>query len=78
MPRMVDKLTEEKNRTRTKFTEEQMCVYLLTKTIRCQYRFDDEFISNWYEEIFNNKPEHIDSARRELIQAYTNSTWITG
>jgi len=64
-----------------------MCAYILTKTIRSKYQFDDEFISSWYEEIFNKKPEHIDSARRELIQDYTNmlmfekntgSIWITG
>ncbi len=28
---------------RARFTEEQMCAYLLTKTIRSVYRFDDEF-----------------------------------
>ena len=76
MPRMVDKLTEAEEKIeielRSKFTEEQMCAYFLTKTIRSQYQFDDEFISNWYEEIFNKKPEHIENARRELVQAYTN------
>lgn len=76
MPRMVDKLTktEEKieKELRSQFTEEQMCAYFLTKTIRSQYQFDDEFISNWYEEIFNKKPEHIENARRELVSSYTN------
>jgi len=76
MPRMVDKLTaaEEKieKEIRSKFTEEQMCAYFLTKTIRSQYQFDDEFITNWYEEIFNKIPEHIENARRELVQSYTN------
>lgn len=76
MPRMVDKLTEAEEKIekalRNKFTEEQMCAYFLTKTIRSQYQFDDEFITNWYEEIFNKKPEHIETARRELVHSYTN------
>ena len=50
MPRMLDKLTktEEKIETelRSQFTEEQMCAYFLTKTIRSQYQFDDQFITN--------------------------------
>jgi len=73
---MANKLTEsEENiekKLRSKFTEEQMCAYFLTKTIRSQYQFNDEFISNWYEDIFNKKPENIENARRELVQAYTN------
>ena len=76
MPRMVDKLTEAEEKIekelRNRFTEEQMCAYFLTKTIRSQYQFDDEFISNWYEEIFEKRPVHKDSARRELVKAYTN------
>lgn len=48
-----------------------MCIFL-TKTIRSQYQFDDAFISDWYEEIFHKKPEYIENARRELVQAYTN------
>lgn len=75
MPRMVDKLTDAEvkieKELRGKFTEEQMCAYFLTKTIRSQYQFDDEFISNWYEEIFNKKPEHIENARCELVKEYT-------
>ena len=73
---MPDKLTktEEKieKELRSKFTEEQMCAYFLTKTIRSQYQFNDEFISNWYEDIFNKKTENIRSARRELVKEYTN------
>lgn len=57
---------------RKAFTEEQMCAYFLTKTIRSQYQFDDAFISDWYEEIFDKKPEQIKNTRRELVQAYTN------
>jgi len=76
MPRMVDKLTEAEEKIekvlRSKFTEEQMCAYFLTKTIRSQYQFDDDFISGWYEEIFNKKPDHIKEARRELVKAYTD------
>lgn len=76
MPRMVDKLTEAEGKIeeelRSKFTEEQMCAYFLTKTIRSQYQFDDDFISGWYEEIFNKKPERIENARRELVKAYTD------
>jgi len=44
-----------------------MCAYFLAKTVRSQYQFDDGFISNWYEEIFNKKPEHIENARCELV-----------
>ena len=76
MPRMVDKLTEDEEKIekelRNKFTEEQMCAYFLTKTIRSQYQFGNDFISNWYEEIFDKKPDHIEYARRELVSAYTN------
>jgi len=76
MPKIVDKLTEAEEKVekelRNMFTEEQMSAYFLTKTIRSQYQFDDEFISNWYEGIFNKKPEHIENARRELVQSYTN------
>lgn len=75
MPRMVDKLTkreeEIEKEIRNKFSEEQMCAYFLTKTIRSQYQFDDDFIRNWYEEIFDKKPKQMESARRELVQAYT-------
>jgi len=76
MPKMVDELTESEEKIekalRSRFTEEQMCAYFLTKTIRSQYQFDDNFISDWYEEIFDKKPEAIKEARRELIKAYTN------
>ena len=76
MPRMVDKLTEAEEKIeeaiRSRFTEEQMCAYFLTKTIRSQYQFDDNFISAWYEEIFDKKPEHIERARRELVMAYAD------
>lgn len=76
MPKIVDKLTEKEEEIekeiRKKFSEEQMCAYFLTKTIRSQYQFNDEFIENWYDEIFGKKPEKIESARRELVQAYTN------
>lgn len=76
MPRMVDELTNaekaiEKN-IRETFTEEQMCAYFLTKTIRSLYQFDDDFVTSWYEEIFEKKPAQMANARRELVQAYTN------
>jgi hypothetical protein len=75
MPKMIEKLTEKEKQIekelRKRFTEEQMCAYFLTKTIRSQYQFDDSFIENWYAEIFNKKPEKIENARRELVQAYT-------
>ncbi len=52
MPKMVDELTETEEKIeaelRKKFTEEQMCAYFLTKTIRSQYQFDDEFVAHWY------------------------------
>jgi len=76
MPRMVDMLTEAEEKIeekiRSKFTEEQMCAYFLTKTIRSQYQFDDSFIVGWYEEIFDKKPEKIEEARRELVKAYAD------
>jgi len=76
MPKIVDKLTEAEEKTeeilRRKFSEEQMCAYFLTKTIRSQYQFDDDFVSGWYEEIFNKKPDRIEEARRELVKEYTN------
>jgi len=76
MPKIVDELTDAEKRIekilREKFTEEQMCAFFLTKTIRSQYQFDDEFIAGWYEEIFDKKSADIKSARCELVRAYTN------
>jgi len=76
MPEIVKKLTAEEEKIKHKlkdmFTEEQMCAYFLTKTIRSQYQFDNDFISGWYEEIFNKKPDIIENARRELVKAYTD------
>ncbi|VAX09195.1 hypothetical protein MNBD_GAMMA25-1983 [hydrothermal vent metagenome] len=75
MPRIVDKLTEAEEKLeeviKSSFSEEQMCAFFLTKTIRSQYQFDDDFISDWYEKIFDKKPEAIDKARPELVKAYT-------
>ncbi len=75
MPKIVDQLTEAEEKIekelRSKFTEEQMCAYFLTKTIRSQYQFDDEFVLNWYEQIFNKKPENTKDIRRELVKTYT-------
>ena len=76
MPKTVNKLTEAEEKIeqvlRSKFSEEQMCAYFLTKTIRSQYQFDDDFIFSWYEEIFDKKPDQIETARRELVKAYTD------
>lgn len=76
MPSSVDTLTEAEKKTEKKiracFTEEQMCAYFLTKTIRSQYQFDDAFIAHWYEEIFNKKPDDITTARSELVRAYAD------
>ena len=69
---MADKQSEIEKKLREKFTEEQMCAYFLTKTIRRQYQFDDAFIANWYEDVFKKKPEIKANARRELVQAYTS------
>lgn len=75
MPKMVEKLTVAEKKIeaqlRSKFTEQQMCAYFLTKTIRSQYQFDDAFIIGWYEELFNKKPDNIEQARPELVSAYT-------
>jgi len=76
MTKMVDQLTEAEKKIeqelRSKFTEEQMCAYFLTKTIRSQYQFDDKFVAGWYEEIFGTKPEKIEDIRRQLVKAYTD------
>ncbi len=69
---MADKQSEIEIELRSKFTEEQMCAYFLTKTIRSQYQFDDAFIANWYEDVFKKKPEIKENARRELVQAYSS------
>lgn len=69
---MVDKHSEIEKELREKFTEEQMCAYFLTKTIRSQYQFDDAFIASWYEDVFKKKPEVKANARRELVQAYSS------
>ncbi len=76
MPKIVDQLTKAEKQIeselRSKFTEEQMCAYFLTKTIRSQYQFDDEFVLGWYKEIFNKTPENSKDVRRELVKAYTD------
>lgn len=73
---MAIELTESEEKIKVelknKFSEEQMCAYFLTKTIRSQYQFSDEFVSNWYEEIFNRKVANIKNTRRELVREYTN------
>lgn len=75
MPRMIEKLTDKEKEIeqelRKRFTEEQMCAYFLTKTIRSQYQFDDAFVSSWYEEIFGKPPENNEHVRRHLVKAYT-------
>jgi len=75
MPRVAGKLTntEEKieQELRSQFSEEQMCAYFLTKTIRSQYQFDDEFVAGWYEDIFGKKPENKKEVRRQLVKVYT-------
>jgi len=75
VPKIVDKLTEAEKaieaRIRERFSEQQMCAYFLTKTIRSQYQFDDEFVCGWYQEIFDKPPEDIKMMRPELVQAYT-------
>ncbi len=75
MPKTVDKLTEDEEKIeeelRSKFSEEKLCAYFQTKTIRSQYQFNDDLITDWYEEIFNKKPEKVEKARRELKE-YTN------
>lgn len=80
MPKIVDQLTaaeqEFEKEIRNRFTEEQLCAYFLTKTIRSQYQFDDDFIADWYEKVFDKKPDHIESARRELVQAYTTMLMV--
>ena len=75
MPQIVDKLTEAEvklgQELRSRYTEEQMCAYFLTRTIRSQYQFDDGFVAAWYEEIFGKKPHKKTEIRRELVKAYT-------
>lgn len=75
MPEIVDKLTELEQRIekkiRNKFTEEQICAYFLTKTVRSIYQFDDKFVHNWYVEIFEKKPDVAENTRREIVHAYS-------
>lgn len=76
MPKMVDQLTakeqEIEKSIRAEFSEEQLCAYFLTKTVRSLYQFNDDFISGWYQETFDHEPADISLARRELVKAYTN------
>lgn len=80
MPRIVENLTEKEaeieKEIRKRFTEEQMCAYFLTKTIRSQYQFNDEFVSSWYEDIFDKKPENNEDVRRHLVKAYTDMLMV--
>ena len=80
MPQLVEKLTAAEERKkleiRSRFTEEQMCAYFLTKTIRSLYQFNDEFVAGWYEEIYGNSPETIEEVRPQLVKAYTEMLMI--
>ena len=75
MPKVVDQLSaEEKNieaQLRQQFSEDQMCAYFLTKTVRSLYQFDDDFIAGWYREMFDQPPAPGVNTRNELVQAYT-------
>ena len=75
MPNIVEQLTKEEeilaSEIKNKFTEQEMGAYFLTKTIRSQYQFDDEFIRKWYIDIFGKEPIDKRMARPELIQSYT-------
>jgi hypothetical protein len=53
-----------------RYSEEQLCAFFLTKTIHSQYQLDDAQIENWYEDIFDNRPESTDTMRRELVLVY--------
>jgi len=74
MPKMVDKLTKKEEKLalqiKEKFTEDQICAYFLTKTVRSLYQFDESFIESWYKEIFNRKPKNSVRARKALVEAY--------
>jgi len=75
MPQNVEKQTDTaeiiEQELRSRFTEEQMCAYFLTKTIRSLYQFDDEFVANWYEKTLGEKPGENEEVRRQLVRAYT-------
>jgi len=74
MPDIVKELTDKEkqieNVLKQKFSEEQMCVYFLTKTARSIYQFDDEFVLNWYQQIFERPPNDSANTRKELLRAY--------
>lgn len=75
MPQIEGELTKAEERIeqelRSRFTEEQMCAYFLTKTIYSLYQFDDEFVAGWYEETFGKKPQKNENVRCQLVKAYT-------
>ena len=75
MPQATEKQTDTEEKIeqelRARFTEEQMCAYFLTKTIRSVYQFDDEFVAGWYEKVFGEKPGKNEEVRRQLVKAYT-------
>lgn len=75
MPQAVEKQTDTEEKIeqelRARFTEEQMCAYFLTLTIRSVYQFDDEFVAGWHEELFGNKQGNKVEVRRRLVKAYT-------
>jgi len=74
---MPDSRIEEiKSNIRDEFTEEQMCAYFLTKTIRSQYQFDDEFVMSWYGKIFDKKADDTKDVRKKLVEAYTRMLMI--
>ena len=72
----LEREEEIKSNIRDKFTEEQMCAYFLTKTIRSQYQFDDEFVMDWYEKIFEKKSDNVENVRKKLVEAYTRMLMI--
>jgi hypothetical protein len=57
---------------RWKYSEDELCVYFLSKNIHTIYQLDDDYITNWYGDVFDTSLTDKVNARKKLIVFYTN------
>lgn len=74
MPEIVKELTKEEQKIEKKvldtYTEEEICAYFLSKNLRSIYQFDDDFIEDWYSQLFDSPLNDTETKRTRLAMAY--------
>ncbi|MEC3908826.1 hypothetical protein VOI54_17495 [Tamlana sp. 2201CG12-4] len=80
MPEIVKALTKHEKRVEKEildsFPKEKICAYFLSKNLRSIYQFDDEFIDDWYQQLFDTQPHKNESKRAKLALEYTRMLLI--